>query len=498
MAQSCSVDGWYDRIRCGRGRQRIELSSPSHILVHSNMFLGRSLAFLAAAALAASVGAFSPAPSRFVLSKKAQHKFGLTSSRLTSRLFERSDGRRRNFADLGRKGGGGRDKNKDWFRYYEDRAEDDERYRGRDGDMYSEDRTEDRRRAPRYEPQDDERYRSRNRSDAYAYDTENERAREDERYDDGRYADRGRADDYLERLGQQRGQQRYADESRYDGGRRGMDRQERDDYGYNRQEGRRERYGQDGEDRYDQRSDYDRRYSDGYDSTDSRQERRSYSNNRDYYGYADDRHRYFGYREPRGELIRRPRDGDDRYNTGYYSNYDRRGGDLARRRRYSDDPFLSFPRFPSDPFFSPFASMDAMMDRAMSSMTRRASRLRFQMNDMARDDAGDLIDEALDILDRDRTIRSMMRSGDPPIRLASSNRAIFSRSSSMTLVDGVQKELLKIGAKLNLPWTMWLVAENGRLKSLVVIDENDREINVPVRNRDDRDDDVIDAEVYYD
>ena len=155
------------------------------------MFLGRSLAFLAAAtALSASVGAFSPASprSRCIPPKKAQHKFGLTSSRLrTSRLFqryddapaygqsgERSDGRRRNFADLGRKGGGGgTDRSKDWFRYYEDRAED-------------------RRRAPRYEPQDDERYRSRNRSDAYAHDTEDERPREDERYryDDGRYTDR--------------------------------------------------------------------------------------------------------------------------------------------------------------------------------------------------------------------------------------------------------------------------------------------------------------------
>ena len=468
------------------------------------MFLGRSLAFLAAAALTASVGAFSPAPPRCTPPKKAQHKFGLTSSRLrTSRLFqryddapaygqsgERSDGRRRNFADLGRKGGGGgggggTDRNKDWFRYYEDRAED-------------------RRPAPRYEPQDDERYRSRNRSDAYAYDTDDERPREDDRYDNDSYTDRGRADDYLQSLGQQPGQQRYADESRYDNGRRGMDRQEqRDDYDYYRQEGRGQRYGQDGEDRYDQRSEYDRRYSDGYDSTDSRQER-SYYNNRDY-EYADDRRRDFDYREPRGELMKRSRYDDDRYNTGYYSNYDRRGGALARRRRYSDDPYLPIPRFPSTSFFSsmfdPFASLDAMMDKMMGPMTRRASRLQFQMNDMARDDAGDLIDEALDILDRDRTIRSMTRSSDPPIRLASSNRAIFSRSSSMTLVDGVQKELLKIGAKLNYPWTMWLVAENGRLKNLVLIDEideNEREIDVPVRNRGDRDDDVIDAEVYYD
>ena len=444
--------------------------------IHPNMFLGQSLAFLAAAAaLSASVGAFSPASPRCTPPKKAHHKkFGLTSSRLrTSRLFqryddapaygqsgERSDGRRRNFSDLGRKGGGGggggTDRSKDWFRYYEDRAED-------------------RRPAPRYDPQDDERYRSRNRSDAYAYDTEDERPREDERYryDDGRYTDRGRADDYLQSLGQQPGQ-RYDDESRFDDGRRGMDRQEqRDDYDSYRQEGRGQRYGQDGEDRYDQRSEYDRRYSDGYDSTDSRRER-SYYNNRGFDGYADDRRRDFDYREPRGDLMRRTRDDDDRYNRGYYSNYDRRGGALARRRRYSDDPYLPILRFPSGPFFSPFAPLDAMMGRMLKPMTRRASRLQFQMNDMARDDAGDLIDEALDILDRDRTIRSMTRSGDPPIRLASSNRAIFSRSSSMTLVDGVQKELLKIGAKLNYPWTMWLVAENGRLKSLVLIDEIER------------------------
>jgi hypothetical protein len=493
------------------------------------MFLGRSPAFLAAAALTASAGAFSPASPRTIAPKKTQHKFTVltslsppfSSSRLTSRLFQRydddapygqsggrSDSRRWNFADLGRKGGGGgKDRSKDWFRYYEDRAEDrqrspryepqgEERDRGRDGDGYYEDRAEDRRRAPRYEPQDEERYRSRNRSD-YANDTENDRPREDERYDNGRYIDRGRANDYPQRPGQQQGQQRYADESRYDGGRRGMDRQERDDYGYYRQEGRGQRYGQDGEDRYDQRSEYDQRYSGGYDSMDSRE--RSY--NRDY-DYVDDRRRDFDYREPRGELMRRTRNENDRYNTGYYSNYDRRGGDLARRRRYSDDPYLPIPRFPSSPFFSsmfdPFASLDAMMGRMMGPMTRRASRLQFQMNDMARDDAGDLIDEALDILDRDRIIRTMMRSGDPPIRLASSNRAIFSRSSSMTLVDGVQKELLKIGAKLNYPWTMWLVAENGRLKSLVVIDKNDREIDVPVRNRGDRDDDVVDAEVLYD
>ena len=131
--------------------------------------------------------------------------------------------------------------------------------------------------------------------------------------------------------------------------------------------------------------------------------------------------------------------------------------------------------------------LDAAIDRIMTPLIKRSARgrtgiLRKGTNDLMRrqvpvgTDMEQLFDQALSILKYDSYVNDelLQTYTSKPIDIGKDGRSVFSQTSSsrMSIVDRKlkQRHLTKIGVSLNYyPWEMWVVAENGVLQNLVLV-----------------------------
>jgi hypothetical protein len=160
-------------------------------------------------------------------------------------------------------------------------------------------------------------------------------------------------------------------------------------------------------------------------------------------------------------------------------------------------------------------NVDEMIEKNMTPIIKRASKgtagiLRKGTNDLMRTeltpksiDMEAIVDQALTIVRYDQyaTERIIRSNGyyevngrrQKKIELANDGQAIveYSTSSSAKIVNGrrVSKTLMQMGVLLNYsPWSMWINAENGTVRELVLVDGNNKgyRVNVPTSSYNDR------------
>ena len=199
---------------------------------------------------------------------------------------------------------------------------------------------------------------------------------------------------------------------------------------------------------------------------------------------------------------------DSNYDSGLdqiYPEEKRQRRSRPRRKRRtnairSDDPlgvmvdlFSPMSMFPS--FFS-MGKIPSRLSKDMDSMVRGMQNM---------NNSGALVEQALSIVQNDPSVIDLLDAEDP-ILLASS-RPVFSNSPSSSvsvMANGRQTvtQTLRLGVHLNYPWSMWVFAENGIIKELILVDDDDDEcqVEIPVNKynnyrKSSKKGDFIDAEI---